>query len=235
MESVGNIDTKRKPGKIRLKKELGFYELLVIGVAGALGNGALFGTVQMVSGAGPGAIFGFVFGAIIYGLITMTYVEMSKVYPEAGGPTRYTMYTHGRWTNLINSMADLLWYLFIPPIEVVAIISGLDYFYHGVFLTSAGFPTTTGVLVGTLLILTFVPINYFGIKEFGRTTNIMGIIKLIFYIAMVLGFIAFVANFSNFTAYGVLPYRGGFHTWNNASCNVRFRCYKSDSRSRRGD
>ena len=104
MESVGNIDTKRKPGKIRLKKELGFYELLVIGVAGALGNGALFGTVQMVSGAGPGAIFGFVFGAIIYGLITMTYVEMSKVYPEAGGPTRYTMYTHGRWTNLIIAL-----------------------------------------------------------------------------------------------------------------------------------
>ncbi|MCL4438614.1 MAG: APC family permease [Candidatus Thermoplasmatota archaeon] len=207
MESVGNVDTKRRPRKIGLKKELGFYELLVIGVAGALGNGALFGTVQMVSGAGPGAIFGFVFGAFIYGLLTMTYVEMSKVYPEAGGPTRYTIYTHGRWTNLINSMADLLWYLFIPPIEVVAIISGLDYFYHGVFLTSAGFPTTTGVLVGTLLILTFVPINYFGIKEFGRTTNVMGIIKLIFYIAMVLGFIAFVANFSNLTAYGVLPYR----------------------------
>lgn len=201
------VVSKKRRSKIGLKRELGFYELLVIGVAGALGNGALFGTVQMVSGAGPGAIFGFVFGAFIYGLITMTYIEMAKVYPEAGGPTRYSIYTHGRWTNLINSMADLLWYLFIPPIEVVAIISGLDYFYHGMFLTSSGFPTTVGVLVGTALMLTFVPINYFGIKEFGRATNVVGIVKLVFYIAMVLGFIAFVANFKNFSAYGVLPYK----------------------------
>ncbi|MCL4341644.1 MAG: APC family permease, partial [Candidatus Thermoplasmatota archaeon] len=86
MEAV----SKKRRSKIGLKRELGFYELLVIGVAGALGNGALFGTVQMVSGAGPGAIFGFVFGAFIYGLITMTYIEMAKVYPEAGGPTRYS-------------------------------------------------------------------------------------------------------------------------------------------------
>ena len=121
MESSAKV-TKKLARKPRLKKELGFYELLIIGIAGSLGNGALFGTIDMVAGAGPSAILAFVFGAFIYLLVAFTYVELSKVYPEAGGPTRYSIYTHGRWTNLINSMADILWYLFIPPIEVVAII-----------------------------------------------------------------------------------------------------------------
>ena len=191
----------------KLKKELGFYELLVIGVAGSLGNGALFGTVEMVTGAGPGAIFGFIFGAFIYLLVAFTYVELSKVYPEAGGPTRYSMYTHGRWTNLINSMADILWYLFIPPIEVVAILTGLDFFFPGIFVTLSDSPTLIGALVGTALLLTFIPINYYGIRQFGKTTNIVGLVKLIFYIAMVLGLIAFVFNFKNLFAYGVLPYK----------------------------
>jgi len=191
----------------KLKKELGFYELLIIGVAGSLGNGALFGTVEMVTGAGPGAIFGFIFGAFIYMLVAFTYVELSKVYPEAGGPTRYSMYTHGRWTNLINSMADILWYLFIPPIEVVAILTGMDFFFPGIFVTLSDSPTLIGALVGTALLLTFIPINYYGIKQFGKTTNIVGIVKLIFYIAMVLGLIAFVFNFKNLFAYGVLPYK----------------------------
>ncbi len=192
----------RKP---RLKKELGFYELLIIGVAGSLGNGALFGTIDMVAGAGPSAIVAFIFGAFIYLMVTFTYVELSKVYPEAGGPTRYSIYTHGRWTNLINSMADILWYLFIPPIEVVAIIIGSGYFLPGLFVTKQGFPTFDGGLLGVVLLLTFIPINYFGIKQFGKTSNWIGLIKLIFYIAMVIGLIGFVFNAKNLFKYGFFP------------------------------
>lgn len=186
----------------RLKKELGFYELLILGVAGSLGNGALFGTIAMVAGAGPSAIVAFIFGAFIYLMVAFTYVELSKVYPEAGGPTRYAIYTHGRWTNLINSMADILWYLFIPPIEVVAILIGTGYFFPGVFVNAVGFPTVLGGLFGVGLLLTFIPINYFGIKQFGKTSNWIGIVKLIFYIAMIIGLIGFVFNIKNIYQYG---------------------------------
>ena len=121
---------KRK--KTRLKKELTFAQLIMIGVVGSLGNGALFGTIDMVSQAGPGAILAFVFGAVIYLLLGLTYMELARVYPEAGGPTRYTIYTHGRWTNIINAMADIVWYLFIPPVEVIAILLGLNFFQPGI-------------------------------------------------------------------------------------------------------
>ncbi|MCL4323066.1 MAG: APC family permease [Candidatus Thermoplasmatota archaeon] len=201
MEST--IKTGKKLSKRpRLKKELGFYELLIIGIAGSLGNGALFGTIDMVAGAGPSAILAFVFGAFIYLLVTFTYVELSRVYPEAGGPTRYSIYTHGRWTNLINSMADILWYLFIPPIEVVAIIIGSGFFFPGLFVTSSGFPTFDGGLLGVVLLLTFIPINYFGIKQFGKTSNWIGVVKLVFYLAMVIGLIGFVFDAKNLFKYG---------------------------------
>ena len=201
MENSG-LERKRLIRKPRLKKELGFYELLVLGIAGSLGNGALFGTIAMVAGSGPSAIVAFVFGAFIYLLVAFTYVELSRVYPEAGGPTRYSIYTHGRWTNLINSMADILWYLFIPPIEVVAILIGSGYFLPNVFVNNLGYPTLYGALLGVALLLTFIPINYFGIKQFGKTSNWIGVVKLVFYIAMVIGLIGFVFNIKNLMSYG---------------------------------
>ena len=100
---------KRKP---RLKKDLTFNQMLMVGLVGAFGNGALFGTVAMITIAGPEAILAFILGAAIYSLIGLTYMELGVTYPEAGGPTRYSIYTHGRWTNIINAMSDIIWYLF---------------------------------------------------------------------------------------------------------------------------
>ena len=202
-----NIQGRRK--KPKLRKELTLFQLVIIGVVGAMGNGALFGTVGMVAIAGPGAIFGFIFGGVIYTSIGFTYMELSRVHPEAGGPTRFSLYTHGRLTNLMNSMADLSWYIFIPPIEAVSIVAGLQYFaaQYGWpnLLSTAGTPTVLGSLIGLALLLAFVPFNYFGVRKFGNSTNYLGIVKLVFYLAMSLGLIFLVANWSNLSSYGVFP------------------------------
>ncbi len=194
-----------KHKKPRLRRELSLLQLVIIGVVGALGNGALFGTVGMVALAGPGAIIGFIFGGIIYTSVGFTYMELAKVHPEAGGPTRYSIYTHGRLTNLLNSLADLTWYIFIPPIEAVSIVAGLDYFFHGL-LTSQGYPTLTGSLIGLALMLAFVPFNYFGVRRFGNSTKYLGIAKLVFYLAMSFGLIFLVHNWGNLTNYGFVPF-----------------------------
>ncbi len=193
---------KRKP---RLKKDLTFNEMLMIGLVGSFGNGALFGTVTMVAGAGPEAILAFVLGAIIYSSVGFSYMELAKVYPEAGGPTRYTIYTHGRWTNIINAMSDIIWYIFIPPIEVIAIVAGFNYF-DPIFLTVTGAPTYIGAGVGLLLMVGLIPFNYYGVKQFGRSSLYTGIVKIFFYLAMSLGLIFFVFDYHNLSAYGVFPY-----------------------------
>jgi len=196
--------------KPQLKRELTLVQLVFIGVAGALGNGALFGAVGMVTVAGPGAIIAFIFGGAIYVTIALTYMELARVHPEAGAPSRFSLYSHGRTTSLINSFADIIWYVFIPPLEALSIVDGINYLVPGSpLLGASGYPTAEGVLVGIALVLAFAPFNYFGVGMFGKSTKYIGAVKLFFYVSMGLGLIFVVHNFGNFAnhAYGgFLPY-----------------------------
>lgn len=204
-EHTINNNIKVKSKKPRLKKDLTFNEMLMVGLVGAFGNGALFGTITMITYAGPEAILAFVLGAAIYSLIGLTYMELGVTYPEAGGPTRYSIYTHGRWTNIINAMSDIIWYLFIPPIEVISVIAGVNYF-DPIFIAASGAPTYLGVGLGLALMLALIPFNYYGIKQFGRSSLYIGIVKIFFYLSMSLGLIFFALDYANFYKYGFAPY-----------------------------
>lgn len=184
-----------------LKRELSSGNLIIIAIAGAIGTGVLFSNAGMAADAGPGVVLAWVIGFIMYLPLALTYVELGHAYPEAGGPSRYSVYTHGRATNLINAFANLIWYLFIPPIEALATVEGINYFYPHLVNASTGAPTTEGALLGVVFMLLFLPFNYFGIRNFGQSTGILGVIKLILYLTAAIGFVT-VARFTNFTHFG---------------------------------
>ncbi|MEM0127374.1 MAG: APC family permease [Thermoplasmatales archaeon] len=186
---------------LHLRKDLSFYELVIIGIVGAVGTGVLFSSAAMTAIAGPASLLSWLLGGIFYLFIGFTYTELSATYPEAGGPSRYVLYTHGWFTNLINSFADLIWYLFIAPIEAFAIVYGLTIFYPSL-VTPSGFPTITGAALAVLLLLIMIPFNYFGTSVFGRSTFYLGIVKLVFYLAVAFGLIAVVFHAVNFAIYG---------------------------------
>lgn len=189
-----------------LKKELSFFDLIIIGVVGAVGTGILFSAAGMTEIAGPGSWLGWLIGGIFYLFIGLTYAELVTTYPEAGGPSRYALYTHGWFTNTINSLADLIWYLFIPPIEAFAVVDGLSIFYPSLTLSS-GAPTLFGGLIAAALMLVMIPFNYFGVRAFGRSTVYFGIVKLFFYIAVAIGLASVFYDGRNLTAYhGFLPF-----------------------------
>lgn len=186
---------------LHLKKELSFYDLIILGIVGAVGTGILFSSSAMTAIAGPASLLSWLLGGIFYLFIGFTFVELSATYPEAGGPSRYALYTHGWLTNLINSFADLIWYLFIAPIEAFAIVYGLTIFYPGL-VTASGFPTIAGAALAVLLLLIMIPFNYLGTRVFGKSTFYLGIAKLIFYLAVAFGLAAVVFHTVNFTIYG---------------------------------
>lgn len=189
-----------------LKKELSFLDLIIIGVVGAVGTGILFSAAAMTGIAGPGSWVSWLVGGFFYLFIGLTFAELVTTYPEAGGPSRYVLYTHGWFTNTINSLADLIWYIFIPPIEAFAVVDGLSVFYSGL-VTGTGAPTVLGGLVAAVLMLAMVPFNYFGIRVFGRSTVGFGIVKLFFYVAVGIGLAATFYKGENLTAYGgFLPF-----------------------------
>ncbi|MEM3270185.1 MAG: amino acid permease, partial [Saccharolobus sp.] len=147
-----------------------------IGIAGAVGTGVLFSSAGMAAYAGPALVLSWLFGGIFYLFIGLTYIQLSLNYPEAGGPSRYPLYSHGKMTNIINAFSDLIWYLFIPPIEALAVVEGLNSFTSPTLplINSQGIPTTAGVIVGIIIMLAFIPFNYYSVKFFGNSTTIFG-------------------------------------------------------------
>ncbi|MFP3492575.1 MAG: APC family permease [Vulcanisaeta sp.] len=192
---------------VGLRKELSLLELTIIGLVGAVGTGILFSAPQMMVMSGPAVILEWVLGGIFYFIISLTYMEMATLYPEAGGPARYAYYTHGPITNLLNAWASMVWYLFIPPAEAIAVVYAINYFTHNL-LTPSGIPTWLGAGVAALFILLMVPFNYFGVKFFGQTTTGIGILKLILYLIIPAGLLAVVFMPQNIAGLpgGFVPY-----------------------------
>lgn len=183
-----------------LKRELKLRDQIIMGIAGAMGCGILFSIAGMTAHTGSGVIFALILGGIIYTFIGLTYVELGQLWPEAGGPSRYSLYTHGRTTNMINAFADMIWYLFIPPIEALAVVLGLNTFWPHL-IQAGGNPTVLGALLAVVFLILFLPFNYFGVKNFARATNLLGGIKLVIFLLVAIGFINF-AQYNNFTSYG---------------------------------
>ncbi|MCY0871305.1 MAG: APC family permease [Acidithiobacillus caldus] len=191
--------------KARLHRELSQLDLIIIGIGGAVGTGVLFGTAGMAAAAGPGVVLAWLIGALMYLTVGLTYIDLNELYPEEGGPSRYSLYTFGPIANMINAISDLLWYLFIPPIEALGVVMGLNFFYPH-FVNSSGDPTMLGGLLGVLLMLLFFPFNYYGVKAFSKSTNLFGGVKLLIYFLVAFGFISFWHVHNMYSYGGALPY-----------------------------
>jgi Amino acid transporters len=99
----------------RLKRHLSLADLLFIGIAGSIGGAIFYGAQKVAANAGPAGILAYTLAPILYIFVALTYLDIAMDFPEAGGPSRFAIYSHGQATSLINGMADLIWYLFIPP------------------------------------------------------------------------------------------------------------------------
>ncbi|NMP21419.1 APC family permease [Sulfobacillus harzensis] len=185
---------------VKLRRELTARDQILFGMAGAIGTGILFSPIGMAAVAGPGVIVAWLIGAIFYTFIGLTLVELSMEFPEAGGPSRYSLYSHGKATNMLNAFGDVFWYLFIPPIEALATVEGLNYFYPH-FLNAHGNPTTLGALGAVVMMLLFLPLNYYGIKVMQQANRYVGLIKLVLLAVVGLAFLT-IGHFGNLSHYG---------------------------------
>lgn len=61
----------------------------------------LFVPAQMAVEAGPSLVVAWVLGAIFYTFVSIPLIELALTWPEAGGPARYPLYTHGNTLNLL--------------------------------------------------------------------------------------------------------------------------------------
>ncbi|MBS0486301.1 MAG: amino acid permease, partial [Proteobacteria bacterium] len=84
-----------------IRREVGAFALMLIGLGSIIGSGWLFGAWRAAGLAGPDAVWAWVIGALIISAIALTYAELGAMFPESGGMVRYGQYSHGSLVGFI--------------------------------------------------------------------------------------------------------------------------------------
>jgi amino acid transporter len=198
----------------KLRKELGFWSLTAAGVGSVIGSGWLFSSMYAAQEAGPAALIAWVIAGALMLMIALVFAELGMVRPESGGLVRYPLYSNGRLAASIIGWAMWLSYVANPPSEASAVVQYASKWWNGVYDTQNSKLTGLGTVVCVVLMALFVVLNYFGIKSFAKSNNIVTAVKICIPIITVILLLAsgFGANDAaggfahNVGAYGFAPY-----------------------------
>ncbi len=203
-----------------LKKELGVFDLTMLGIGAIIGTGifVLTGTGALI--AGPGLMLSFVIGALACGFAALCYAEFASMLPVSGSTYTYAYATLGELIAWIIGWDLVLEYLLASSAVSVGWSGYFQNLLAGFGLTlpdalSAAYGARPGMhtffnLPAFLIAMCVTSLLAFGIKESKRFNNIVVVIK----VAVVLLFIALgvwhvkPANWNPVLPYGM---NGVFH------------------------
>ena len=214
-ESIGRyLNTDKK-----FVKTLGAKDLLALGIGAVIGTGIFIlpGTVAATT-AGPGVILSFLVAALVCGLCSMCYAELSSSIPVAGSAYSYGNLLFGEIIGWILGWALILEYM----LSVAAVSSGWAAYFNallnsiGVSLPHAltnsynpGQGTYFNLMAAVSVLLIALMLSR-GLKESMRVNNIAVIIKIIIIFVFVGVGLFFIkpSNYKPFLPFGT---SGIFH------------------------
>ena len=214
-ESIGRyLNTDKK-----FVKTLGAKDLLALGIGAVIGTGIFIlpGTVAATT-AGPGVILSFLVAALVCGLCSMCYAELSSSIPVAGSAYSYGNLLFGEIIGWILGWALILEYM----LSVAAVSSGWAAYFNALLnsmdvslphaLTNSYNPGqgTYFNLMAAVSVLLIALMLSRGLKESMRVNNIAVIIKMIIIFVFVGVGLFFIkpSNYKPFLPFGT---SGIFH------------------------
>ncbi len=216
MPEVGQV-AQQEP-RTELSRDLGLFDVTMVGVAGMIGAGIFVLTGIAAGTAGPALLLAFALNGIVTLLTGMVYAELGSAIPEAGGG--YLWVKEG----LPGANAFLAGWMSWFAHTVVGSVYALGFAaYLEIFLEymHLGVPGLQGPafhkVFAAAIALVFISINYRGASETGRAGNIVTVGKLvIIWIFAFMGLWAiannphFMSNFSNLDVPGLASHLKGF-------------------------
>ena len=145
-----------------LKKEIGFFTLLSLGVGGILGSGIFGMPAVMAQVAGPALILAIIITGIITFFLGIAYAELGSAFPISGGPYSLPKLALGNLGGFLMGWGYFL-YLFIGTAAIIDIFV----IYLGFYvpnLAYGGTLTPLGITIAVAAIWVFTLINVFGIS-----------------------------------------------------------------------
>ena len=214
-ESIGRyLSTDKK-----FVKSLGAKDLLALGIGAVIGTGIFIlpGTVAATT-AGPGVTLSFLVAALVCGLCSMCYAELSSSIPVAGSAYSYGNLLFGEIIGWVLGWALILEYM----LSVAAVSSGWAAYFNALLnsvglslphaLTNAYNPGqgTYFNLMAAVSVLLIALMLSRGLKESMRVNNIAVILKIIIIFVFVGVGLFFIkpSNYKPFLPFGTT---GIFH------------------------
>lgn len=226
--------TTHSSHNVGLVRNLGLFDITMIGVGAMIGAGIFVLTGIAAGTAGPALILAFALNGVITVLTAMVYAELGSAIPEAGGgylwvkeglpgPNGFlagwmSWFAHAVAGSLYGVgfggfIYELLRILFLDPEKAHA--EGVGVFLSGPIMLPFGLELTEAALVqkvfAVLVILLFLYINYRGTSETGAVGNIVTVLKvIIILIFIVSGLFVIFGNpihfekFNNFAPEGII-------------------------------
>ena len=213
-----NRTTPGDAPRTELSRDLGLWDITLVGVAGMIGAGIFVLTGIAAGQAGPALLLAFALNGVVTLLTGMVYAELGSAIPEAGGGYRWVR------EGLPDPNALLAGWMSWFAASVVASVYALGFAaYLEVTLEYAGvgFAGLDGPvfhkLCAALIALAVVYINYMGASETSKAGMVVTIGKLViiwFFVAAGLWAILrepdLMSNFSNLGVPGLAPELKGF-------------------------
>ncbi|MGH9066094.1 MAG: APC family permease [Acidimicrobiales bacterium] len=189
-----------------LRRSMTKTQLLLLGVGAQIGSGWLFAVLAAAGVAGPAAILSWIIAAVLFGFISLAWMELGAMLPRSGALVRYPHLTHGAFTGWVMGWVYWLSVVTIPALEAEAVLT-----YLGGRFPATGFITTSsgvtllvwpdGILAGIGLMLLFLVLNLAGIRALAEANRWVTLWKLIIP-TLTFCFLFAILDGTNFTGYG---------------------------------
>ena len=189
-------------GHVGLVRNLGLFDITMIGVGAMIGAGIFVLTGIAAGTAGPALILAFAMNGVITVLTAMVYAELGSAIPEAGGGYLWVKeglpgpngFLAGWMSWFAHAVAGSLYGVGFGSFiyELLRILLGnpdaghgehVNLFFSGPILLPFGIELTEAELVtkifAVLIVLLFLYINYRGTSETGAVGNIVTVLKVI--------------------------------------------------------
>ncbi len=186
--------------KTKKSNKIGLLSAIFLGVSAIMGSGWLFAPYRASLIAGPAAIYAWIIGAVLVGLLSLGYAELAAVYPKRGLSAIIPTLSHNKFFGFPFALANWLGVVAVIGLEADATVQYLinlvpelksSLFLHGQL-------TLLGTGCSIILVLFYCMVNYWGAKLLARTNNILTVIKLIVPIVVALIIISFAFHPHNF-------------------------------------
>jgi len=196
------ILTGTRVGKVSLKRDIGFWTLVALGVGSIIGSGMFAMPAVMGSVAGPALILAVVLTGAVTTLLAISYAELGSAFPKTGGPYSLPRLALGDVGGFVMGWGYFL-YAFIGTAAIIDIfVTYLQFYVPGLAVGQT--LTPLGTLIAVVALWIFTAINVAGVKWGGLysvVTTIGKIIPLLLFAVVGLAFLDF-DNFGSFMAFG---------------------------------